>query len=89
MSAQQIVRQLSLKHHGKLTRRGQETVRFGLIKVCLRERPDQDLTMLVVRHGAQQPLVLVSTDTACGRRQGERPGPNHRPYQTCLPIRLP
>lgn len=64
---------MSLKHHGKLSRRGQETVRFGLTRVCLRERPEQwDLTMLVACHGAQQPLVLVSTDATRGRRQGER-----------------
>ena len=38
----------------------------------LREHPGRPLTLLVVRHGKQQPLVLVTTRRVRGRLQGER-----------------
>ena len=40
--------------------------------VSLKEQPDTPLSMIVVRHGKQQPLVLVSTQQVRGRQQGER-----------------
>jgi len=71
-TAQQIARDLPLKHQGKLTRRSQESVRFGITQVSLRAHPEKQLAMVVVRHGKQQPLVLVTTRPVRGRRQGER-----------------
>ena len=71
-TAQQIAKHLPLKHQGKLTRRGKQRVRFGLTQVQLREHPGRPLTLLVVRHGKQQPLVLVTTRRVRGRLQGER-----------------
>ncbi|WP_421620638.1 transposase [Alkalilimnicola ehrlichii] len=71
-TAQQIARQLPLKHQGKLRRGGARTVRFGLTRVSLREHPERPLSMVVVRHGKREPLVLVSTRRVRGRRQGER-----------------
>ena len=77
-SAQQIAKQLPLKHSGKLKREASskkkesKTVRFGITTVRLRECPEKTLSMVVVRHGKQQPMVLVTTDKIRGRRQGER-----------------
>jgi len=66
-TAQQIAKQLPLKHRGKLKPQAKETIRFGITKVSLKEHPDTPLSMIVVRHGKQQ-----STQTIRGRRQGER-----------------
>lgn len=71
-AAQQIARDLPLKHRGKLTRHSTEDVRFGITSVYLREHPDKKLSMVVVRHGKREPLVLVSTRLVRGRKQGER-----------------
>ena len=71
-TAQQIARQLPLKHKGKLKANSKDTVRFGITTVSLKEHPETPLSMIVVRHGKQQPLVLVSTDRIRGRLQGER-----------------
>jgi len=71
-TAQQIAKQLPLKHRGKLKPQAKDSIRFGITKVSLKEHPDTPLSMIVVRHGKQQPLVLVSTQTVRGRRQGER-----------------
>lgn len=71
-TAQQIAKQLPLKHKGKLKPNSKETIRFGMTTVSLKEQPDKPLSMIVVRHGKQQPLVLVSTQRVRGRRQGER-----------------
>ena len=71
-TAQQIAKQLPLKHHGKLKPNSKESIRFGITTVFLKEQPDTPLSMIVVRHGKQQPLVLVSTQRVRGRLQGER-----------------
>ena len=71
-TAQQIAKNMPLKHEGKLTRQGKDRVRFGITRVQLREHPDKPLSMVVVRHGKQQPLVLVTTREVRGRRQGEQ-----------------
>jgi hypothetical protein len=71
-TAQQIARELPLKHRGQLTRHSKEQVRFGITSVCLREHPEHKLSMVVVRHGKREPLVLVSTRVIRGRKQGER-----------------
>jgi len=71
-TAQQIAKKLPLKHRGKLKPNSKQTIRFGITKVSLKEHPDTQLSMIVVRHGKQQPLVLVSTRSVRGRLQGER-----------------
>ena len=71
-TAQQIAKVLPLKHGGRLTRNSKETVRFGITRVYLKEHAERPLTLIVVRHGKQEPLVLVTTERARGRRQGER-----------------
>jgi len=71
-TAQQIAKKLPLKHHGKLKPNSKESIRFGITTVFLKEQPDTPLSMIVVRHGKQQPLVLVSTQRVRGRLQGER-----------------
>ena len=71
-TAQQIAKQLPLKHKGKLKPRGQTEVRFGITTVTLNDHPDHPLSMVVVRHGKQEPMVLVSTHRIRGRLQGER-----------------
>jgi hypothetical protein len=53
-------------------RDGDEVVRFGITQVRLRAHPEHRLSMVVVRHGQRAPLVLVSTQSVRGRRQGER-----------------
>ncbi len=71
-TAQQIARDLPLKHRGCLRRGRKEEVPFGITRVALREYPDRPLWMVVVRHGKREPLVLVTTRPVRGRRQGER-----------------
>lgn len=61
-TAQQIARVLPLKHCGRL-RRGRR----------LPAHPERVLSMVVVRHGKHEPLVLITTRAVRGRRrQGER-----------------
>jgi len=71
-TAQQIARELPLKHRGRLRRGQRQEVAFGITRVALREYPDKPLWMVVVRHGKREPLVLVTTRPVRGRRQGER-----------------
>lgn len=71
-TAQQIAKVLPLKHTGQLKRHGSTRVRFGVTTVFLRACEDTPLTLIVVRHGKQEPLVLVTTEKARGRRQGEK-----------------
>jgi len=71
-TAQQIARDLPLKHRGSLRRGQKKEVPFGITRVALREYPDKPLWMVVVRHGKREPLVLVTTRPVRGRRQGER-----------------
>ena len=71
-TAQQIARELPLKHRGSLRRGQEKEVPFGITRVALREYPDRPLWMVVVRHGKREPLVLVTTRPVRGRRQGER-----------------
>ncbi len=71
-TAQQIARDLPLKHRCSLRRGQKGEVPFGITRVALRECPDQPLWMVVVRHGKREPLVLVTTRPVRGRRQGER-----------------
>ncbi len=71
-TAQQIACQLPLKHRGSLKKERKESVRFGMTTVFLKDHPDTPLSMVVVRHGKQQPMVLVSTERIRGRLQGER-----------------
>ena len=71
-TAQQIARDLPLKHRGSLRRGQKEEVPFGITRVALREHPNKPLWMVVVRHGKREPLVLVTTRPVRGRRQGER-----------------
>ena len=70
--AQEIARQLPLKHRGRLRRNGGEEVRFGITRVSLPASPARSLWMVVVRHGKREPMVLVTTRAVRGRRQGER-----------------
>ncbi|NPB48429.1 hypothetical protein, partial [Shigella sonnei] len=60
LPAQEIAKRLPTRHTGRLRRGGTETVRFGITTVRLRERPRTPLSMVVVRHGKQEPLVLVT-----------------------------
>lgn len=71
-TAQQIAKQLPLKHKGKLKANRSVEVRFGITTVTLNDHPDQPLSMVVVRHGKQEPMVLVSTQRIRGRLQGQR-----------------
>jgi hypothetical protein len=71
-SAQQIARHLPLKHSGRMRRGRSKQVRFGITQVRLRAHPEHPLSMVVVRHGKREPLVLVTTRAVRGRRQGER-----------------
>ena len=71
-TAQQIARDLPLKHHGSLRRGQKKEVSFGITRVALREYPDKPLWMVVVRHGKREPLVLVTTRPVRGRHQGRR-----------------
>lgn len=71
-TAQQIARQLPMRHHARLRHTHVKTVRFGITTVRLPGHEDQPLSLVVVRHGAREPLVLVSTRRVRGRCQGER-----------------
>jgi|GEM_PF-1154779 len=71
-TAQQIARQLPLKHEGRMRPKSKQKVRFGITRVHLRDHPDTSLWMLVVRHGKKEPLVLVTNRAVRGRLQGER-----------------
>jgi len=70
LDAQAIAKQLPCKHQCKLRRHGNKSVKFGITTVRLPSQPDTALTMVVVRHGKNEPMVLVSTRRAYGRRQG-------------------
>jgi len=71
MDAQEIAKRLPCKHRCKLRRHKGDEVKFGLTTVRIPSHPDKALTMIVVRHGKKEPMVLVSTRKAYGRRQGE------------------
>lgn len=71
MDAQTIARRLRCKHRCALRRHGNTEVKFGLTTVYLPSHPDKPLTMVVVRHGKKEPMVLVSTRRAYGRKQGQ------------------
>lgn len=68
----EIMRQVPLKHSGKLRYGSDKEVRFALTGVTLPEYPDWPLTMIIVQHGKKEPMVLVTSRLARGRRQGER-----------------
>lgn len=69
---QELAKQLPAKHQGILRRGSQETVRFAVTTVRLPEFPERPLSLIVVRHGKQEPMTLVSTRRVRGRRQGEK-----------------
>lgn len=71
-SLKEILRQVPLKHKGKLRYGSEKEVRFALTKVTLPDYPEWPLTMIIVKHGKQAPMVLVSSRLARGRRQGEK-----------------
>lgn len=71
LNAQEIAKRLPCKHRCRLRRHGDTEVRFGLTTVHLPSHPDKPLTLIVVRHGKREPMVLVSTRRAYGRRQGK------------------
>lgn len=71
-TAQQIARQLPMRHNARMRHSHVRTVRFGITTVRLPGYEDQPLSMVVVRHGRREPLVLVTTRAVRGRRQGER-----------------
>jgi hypothetical protein len=71
MDAQEIAKRLPCKHSCKLRRHGDTEVKFGLTTVLLPSHPDKPLTLVVVRHGKKEPMVLISTRRAYGRRQGQ------------------
>jgi len=70
IDAQAIAKCLPCKHQCKLRHYGDKRVKFGITTVRLPSHPDTALTMIVVRHGKKEPMVLVSTRRAYGRRQG-------------------
>lgn len=72
LGAQQIAKNLPLKHKGTIRRGSEKNIRFGLTRVSLPSYPDKKLSMIVVRHGKQEPMVLVSTRLVRGRRQGQQ-----------------
>ena len=72
LTAQQIARELPMRRRDQFRRGSTKPVHFALTQVRLRERPDQALTMILVRHGKREPLVLVTTRRARGPRPGER-----------------
>jgi len=71
MDAQAIAKRLPCKHSCTLRRHGKTEVKFGLTTVLLPSRPDKPLTLVVVRHGKREPMVLISTRRAYGCRQGQ------------------
>jgi hypothetical protein len=70
LTAQQIARKLPCKHRGQIGEG--KTVHFGITTVRMPELPDHPLSLLVVRHGKREPMVLVTTDRIRGHRQGQR-----------------
>lgn len=70
LNAQEIAKTLPCKHTCKLLKHKDKEVNFGITTVRLSTHPYHPLTMVVVRHGKQEPLVLVSTKIARGKRQG-------------------
>ena len=70
LNAQAIAKQLPCKHQCSMRRGGGDKVKFGMTTVKIASAPDQPLTMIVIRHGRKEPMVLVSTRRAYGRRQG-------------------
>ena len=71
-TAQQIARQLPMRHHARMRHSHVKSVRFGITTVRLPGHEASPLSLVVVRHGYREPLVLVSTRRVRGRRQGER-----------------
>jgi len=71
LNAQDIAKQLPCKYRCKLRANGATEVKFGITTVFLPSHPYQPLSMVVIRHGKREPLLLVSTKIARGRRQGE------------------
>lgn len=72
LKAQDIAKQLPLRYRGTLRRSSEKEIRFGLTQVRLPAHPDRPLTMVVVRHGKREPMILVTTRQVRGRRQGEK-----------------
>jgi len=70
LNAQSIAKKLPCKHTCLLRKHGSKTVKFGITTVRLRSHPNTPLSMIVVRHGKKEPMVLVSTRHIRGRRQG-------------------
>jgi len=71
-SLPEIIRQVPLKHKGKLRYGCEKEVSFALTSVTLPDYPEWPLTMVIVKHGKREPMVLVSSRPARGRRQGEK-----------------
>jgi hypothetical protein len=71
-NVQDLAKQLPTKHRGKLRSGSDKDIRFGLTRVRLPEHPDRPLSLIVVRHGKREPMILVSTRLVRGKRQGER-----------------
>ncbi len=69
---QEIAKQLPTKHRGKLRSGSDKDIRFGMTRVRLPEHPERPLSLIVVRHGKLEPMILVSTRLVRGKRQGER-----------------
>lgn len=69
---QELAKRLPTKHRGKLRKGSDKDIRFGLTRVRLPEHPGRSLSLIVVRHGKNEPMVLVSTRLVRGKRQGER-----------------
>ncbi len=72
LGAQQIAKMLPLKYEGTIRRGSKKSIRFGLTRVSLPSHPEQKLSMIVVRHGKEEPMVLVSTRLVRGRRQAQQ-----------------
>ena len=74
VTAQGIARQLPTKQMGFLKRSSKKrrSVRFGVTRVYLPQCPDYPLTMIVVRHGWREPLVLVTSKPIRGCNQAQR-----------------
>jgi len=70
LDAQAIAKKLPCKHTCSLRQYADKEVKFGITTVRLPSHPNIPLTMIVVRHGKKEPMVLVSTRHARGRRQG-------------------
>jgi hypothetical protein len=72
LRAQAIAKELPCKYEGNLHRGKKRAVRYGVTEVCLPAHPDVKLTMIVVRHGHREPLVLVTTRPVRGKVAGLR-----------------